>query len=903
MKNLNLIFIAGVLVCMILPAEMYAQDSDLPESWVNPPPDPEDILTYPFEPNPLRPLVSMGPDGKLVYKPYSDMGDRVLDWSKVGYMQSSVPIPNAPVRDTLYPLLGETSTDGTMAYPKGPDSREEIQQALYRVWQMPSDANGVKGAVLLKSGTYYVKGSLFIPTGVVLRGEGDGENGTIIIFRTSTGGGDAISTGQGNIENDWMSTVEITDDYVPSGSYEISVSDASNFQPGDFVYVRKTVNQKWIDDLGCGERLRHIRGGTEGAGKTPWTPGSYQFMHLRQIAEVNGNTIRLDVMMPQSIADEHGGGLVLKTDVSSLSTHCGVESLCLVSNYDTTVRDTGKDANFFNFRTAVSIGNTMDSWVRNVSAKHFFYATVLVGDGTRQITVRDSKYLEPVGPKHGGFRYSFNLGGGTGHLVYNCYSEDSRHDFAGGSRSMGPYAFVNSTAVRGGGSEPHHRWGTGFLFDNVVSKEGAISAFNRGDSGSGHGWAAANTMIWNCDASSIVVFDPETKGENNFAIGYIGDRKEFDSFEIYYPNTRAGYWGTPKEGKFYGYALMGSGYIESPAAPAEPGSLFIQQLIERVGLDQAMRVLDDEKELEPRLGKVGLFSVYPELEKVNDSTFLVLFNMPVNALFKDPENFTVSGNTGLEGVAFSTSVIYDSIVRLRFKDIGLLPTFSKLTVEASNVKSLTGKPLEGITSASYTQPDLTPVVTGITAMVNNENGILEASSTRPGFIYLVKFTEMYNYLEAYQTVEDLDQAVSENLGRKVDAPSPNTPVTISTHGLPGGFYLYYAVDVDGRISEPADEWPQVEQSGPLLDIEDAVLATDFSVWSSNETIFIEPGNNSAKYNVRLFDMTGRLVTARKKIMGDQQLIVSDYQGILIIQLISENGLSNGTHKLRINLSR
>ncbi len=592
LKFSHYLLIIGVIACQTMTTELYSQDTDLPESWVNP--EPKEIPTYTFKPSPLKPLVSMGSDGKLVYKPYSNKGDRVLDWSRIGYKQSNVPIPDAPVRKILRPLLGEISRDGNMAYPKGPDSQGEIQAALNKVADMTPDADGVKGAVLLKAGTYYVNGSLQIPSGVVLRGEGDDENGTILILRSAKGDGNAIEFGAGGIKELRESTVRIADDYVPSGSYEVSVTDAGSFKPGDFVFVRKTVNQKWIDDLGMGERLRHIRGGEEGSKKNLWKPESYQFMHLRQIAKVDGNTITLDVMMPQSIAKEHGGGEVFKADISSLATHSGVESLRLVSNYDTTVKDTGKDVNFLNFRTAISVSNAMDSWVRNVTVKHLQFAAVSMGDGSRQITVRDCKYLEPVGSKRGGFRYSYSINGGTGHLVYNCYSEDARHDFAGGARTMGPFAFVNSTAVRGEQSEPHHRWGTGFLYDNITTKDGSIAAINRGDSGTGHGWAAANTMIWNCNASYIVVFDPETEGENNFAIGYTGDKKEgFDPSAIKYSNTRSGYWGTPQEGKFYGYALMGSGYIESPDAPVEPRSLFVQQLIDRIGQDLAMRVLKD----------------------------------------------------------------------------------------------------------------------------------------------------------------------------------------------------------------------------------------------------------------------------------------------------------------------
>lgn len=46
--------------------------------------------------------------------------------------------------------------------------------------------------------------------------------------------------------------VRVVDDYVSTGSRRLTLDDASSFAPGDFVGVRKTVNQQWIDDLGSG---------------------------------------------------------------------------------------------------------------------------------------------------------------------------------------------------------------------------------------------------------------------------------------------------------------------------------------------------------------------------------------------------------------------------------------------------------------------------------------------------------------------------------------------------------------------------------------------------------------------------------------------------------------------------
>jgi hypothetical protein len=568
-------------------------DPVVPESWVQP--APAEIVRHQFIPSPLAPLVSMGPDGTLVYRAYSEKGDRLLDWSQCGYKNSNVPMPAVPVAVTLEPLPGEAVQVGHLAYPMGPDSHGRIQEAIDRVAGMEPDADGIRGAVLLKSGTYYSTGSLIVPSGVVLRGEGDGENGTVLIIRSAQGGGNAIHLGSPDGEVDPVgqaNAVRIVDSYVPSGSLSLTLADAAQFKAGDYVHVRKTTNQAWVDILGMGKRLQHIRGGKDGLNKRPWEPEAYQLNHLRRIEAISGNQITLDAILPQSFDQEHGGGDVYKVKVDGLGTHSGIESLQIVSNYDTTVVDESKESNFLNFHTGIVVRGAYDSWVRNCTVKHMSFAAVNIADSTRQITVRDTKCLAPVGPKRGGNRYAFNISGGTLHLFYRCYSEDSRHDFAIGSRETGPFAFVRCTAVRGEQSEPHHRWSTGILYDNVITRDGTLAAINRGDSGSGHGWAAGNTMFWNCDARSIVVMDPETAGENNFAVGYRGS---FDpatgTHALRYANDRAGYWGTPQEGRFFGYALMGSGHIESPDRPVTPDSLFEQQLIDRIGAAKARAVL------------------------------------------------------------------------------------------------------------------------------------------------------------------------------------------------------------------------------------------------------------------------------------------------------------------------
>lgn len=540
-------------------------------------------------------LVYPGKDGRLVYEPYTDKGDRILDFSICGFKRSEAPIPDVAVVATVHPLPGEAVPDGTMAYPKGPDSREQIQSALDRVASRQPGADGFRGAVLLKKGTFYVNGSLFVSSGVVLRGEGDGADGTVLIFRNPRGTGIQV----GNPEAEPVRLGEptsITDSYIPAGSMHVSVEDARQFRQGDYIHVRKTTNDQWIKDLGM-DRITEIRPDNKRVGN--WNAKRYQFDHVRQITQIEGNRITLDVQLPQSITAEHGGGLVEKISLAGIDSLCGVESLRIVSNYDTSVTSVRDNIAHFsdeenNLRSGIILA-CINGWARDCTVKHTRNAAVRTANPARYCTIRDCKKLEPVAPILGGRRYPFSFGGGSHSLFYKCYTEEARHAFAAGSRVMGPNVFVQCTAWKSTTiSEPHHRWCAGLLYDNITLKEGGqLGALNRGYSGSGHGWAGANIVFWNCDAESVVVFDPPTP-EQNFAIGYTGEiRDEYSTYRLEYANDRSGYEGTPKAGVYKGVPLMGTGYIEHPEEPVMPKSLFMQQLIDRIGSERAAQVMKD----------------------------------------------------------------------------------------------------------------------------------------------------------------------------------------------------------------------------------------------------------------------------------------------------------------------
>ena len=109
----------------------------------------------------------LGTDEKLDYSKDAN-GNRLPDFSFVGYHSGEKAIPNVPIKITIEPVEG--------------DNTQHIQDALDRLGKLPIGKDGFRGALLLKRGVYRVDGRLIMSdSGSVLRGEGSGPNGTIII--------------------------------------------------------------------------------------------------------------------------------------------------------------------------------------------------------------------------------------------------------------------------------------------------------------------------------------------------------------------------------------------------------------------------------------------------------------------------------------------------------------------------------------------------------------------------------------------------------------------------------------------------------------------------------------------------------------------------------------------------
>src|SRR6185312_6012449 len=176
------------------------------------------------------------------------------------------------------------------------------------------------------------------------------------------------------------------------------------------------------------------------------------------------------------------------------------------------------------------------------------------------LTVEDCAALEPVSEIAGYRRRTFSIGGELT-LVQRCRSEHGLGDFTTGFVAAGPNVFLDcraDDAMRPSG--PYGSWGSGALYDNVIIRGDALRLMNRDLADEGAGWAAANCILWNCEATDIQVQTPA--GAYNQAFGCKGDVT--DDKLVYDP-------------RFMPYREFDRGQ------PGAPESLYRAQLAERLG--------------------------------------------------------------------------------------------------------------------------------------------------------------------------------------------------------------------------------------------------------------------------------------------------------------------------------
>lgn len=480
--------------------------------------------------------VQISDAGVLTYVPDKE-GNTIPDFSRVGYHQGDKSIPVYPVTKTVYPVQGDCHT--------------VIQQAIDEVSALKPDKDGHRGVVLLTRGVYRVSETIFISaSGVVLMGEGAGVNETRLIATGKKRYSLIRISGSGTCEEVVDSRVKIVDDFVPVGTHSFRLSSAKGLKVGDRVIVYRPGTREWIHDLKMDQIIE--RNGTR-----QWTPEDYKLAFERKITKIDGNRVYIDNPVVMQMDKKYGGGELFKYMFKGRIAEVGVSDICLESEFEN-YEDTEHGW------IGIQFDKIEHGWVRNVTVRYFGYAAVSCERFAKNITVDGSRCLEAKSVITGGLRYAFN-NIGQQNLFMNCQSTEGRHDYVTGAQVCGPNVFYNCTSSQAYADiGPHHRWAVGTLYDNIVT-DGEINVQDRGNMGSGHGWAGVTQVLWNCRVRSAAVQSPWVSG-TNYSIGVKGEKSAG-----HFKDRKDGVWEGQNERNVF------------------PRSLYVAQLMAR--LHQDLRIL------------------------------------------------------------------------------------------------------------------------------------------------------------------------------------------------------------------------------------------------------------------------------------------------------------------------
>ncbi len=464
------------------------------------------------------------------------------DFSFAGYKKNQEPLPFVPEVITLH--------------PGNKNDRVAIQNAIDSVAKRPLK-NGFRGAIVLQKGEYYVDNTLTIrKSGIVLRGEGQGENGTVLhaTNQASDWAPDKpiwpslafemqkfvfIELSGNATKSHRQNKQPITAD-VKVGNTAIPVGDVSSFKIGDLVELTKTVNQVWLDKVEMEQ--------------FGWSVENYQLKYRSKVVkrDLNKNILTIEDPLVDNFLLGEGGGTVESISFPKRIENVGVENLRLISTTD------GPTPEHHTW-TAIKLSGVTNGWVRNMTAVHFSYSAVQISENSDYNTIQDCAMLEPVSEPRAPRRYHFYISGGKGNLFQRLYSEEGRHDFVTGKKVEGPNVFLDALAVRSSNEiGPHHRWASGLLFDNVSGSR--LEAKNNGAIGAGHGWTGVQTLFWNSHASASFIIENPPNAVN-WCVGCTGSD------------------------------LDGNGYWASRGHYVSPRSIFIYQLDKRIGPAKADRII------------------------------------------------------------------------------------------------------------------------------------------------------------------------------------------------------------------------------------------------------------------------------------------------------------------------
>jgi hypothetical protein len=318
---------------------------------------------------------------------------------------------------------------------------------------------------------------------------------------------------------------------------------SSAFAVGDTIIIQRPWTQPWINAIGMNSLAN------------PWTPGAgLQFE--RQVVAANGNQITIDAPLCNPIESVWATGLVYQVTDTARIQQCGVENLCAVgqiADYPSNIL-TGVFADFINLKNCWAQDILLSGWGNGIT----------LDGGSKWCTVQDCQYVNPATGTSSAAPAAWTTAGAQD-LFQRCTSSGGYyHIMVTQATTPGPNVFLNFTCsgthYNGG---PHQRWAAGVLHDCItmaVDAGGGYTPYlainNRGNDGSGQGWAAGFSIMYDCQVPQFQLEQPATTtNQYNWVIGGVGPA----------------------------YSYGDDGIYDAPGSILNPRSLYLEQLRERLG--------------------------------------------------------------------------------------------------------------------------------------------------------------------------------------------------------------------------------------------------------------------------------------------------------------------------------
>jgi hypothetical protein len=461
--------------------------------------------------------VHFGTNGTLVY--YSDdLTNHLIDYSYAGYQGGGVALPtNEPIATNVSAITG--------------DNTASIQNAINYVSGLATNAQGIRGVVLLSAGNYEMDGVLDIAaSGVVLRGSG---TNTVLNFYGTPS--TSITISGASAATQVGSTYTITDAYVPLGATSFHLSSTSGLAVGSNIVVRRPWTTTWINAIGMSNY---------------WSASGHQNDAERQITAINGTQVTVDIALPTPIEQKWVTGEVFAYTDTGRVQQCAVEDLSMVS-YEGGGLD---DTNFPFGATGIQLGNCKNCWVQGIACSGYGVAINTAPSACKWCTAQDCTYANGV--NNGSARPSaFQIGGQMGLIQRMVGLSGFEHFLQTDDEATGPNVFLNCYTT---GSDfdggPHRYWAVSLLTDNESGTVGNVHIVVI--SGGDNGWGAGYSVFYNCDVNNFTIQEPGVDHTYNWWIGGSGVNTD--------PATDAGIYDTED-------------------VTVTPNSLYLEQLKERLG--------------------------------------------------------------------------------------------------------------------------------------------------------------------------------------------------------------------------------------------------------------------------------------------------------------------------------